>query len=124
MDLMLKNDMSFAGRLKIIRTQKGFSQSELGKRVGIHYTQVGRYENKGAQPTAEVLAKLAEALEVSADYLMNGTTDEQAETTISDKELLRQFKRLERLSEEQKYIVKELIDAFILKMELQQKLAS
>jgi len=113
--------MTFGERLKNSRLRKGFSQSDLAKEVGIHYTQVGRYENKGAQPTADILAKLADALEVSTDYLMGGTMNEQAQETISDKELLHHFKRLEKLPVEQKTIVKELIDAFLLKNELQQK---
>jgi len=61
--------MSFAARLKKARVDRGLSQTELAGMVGIHYTQVGRYENKGAQPSAEVLAN---ALGVLLDFLTNG----------------------------------------------------
>ena len=115
--------MSFSERLKKSRTERSLSQGELAKRVGVHYTQIGRYENKGAQPSADILAKLATALGVSVDFLMGGSLDDQAQDSLSDRELLRQFKRLEELPKEQKLIVKELIDAFLLKSELQQKLA-
>lgn len=115
--------MSFSERLKKSRTDRAFSQGELAKRVGVHYTQIGRYENKGAQPSADILAKLASALGVSVDFLMGGSLEDQAQDTLSDRDLLRQFQRLEELPSEQKFIVKELIDAFLLKSELQQKLA-
>ena len=94
--------MSFAQRLKKARTEKGLSQTELGNLAGIHYTQIGRYENKGAQPSAEILSKLANALGVTSDFLTNGTTDDLAQNTLSDKELLNQFKAIEKMPENDK----------------------
>lgn len=112
--------MSFAQRLKKARTDKGLSQTELGNLAGIHYTQIGRYENKGAQPSADVLSKLANVLGVSSDYLTNGSTDELAENTLSDKELLNQFKAIEKMPDTDKSVIKTLIDAFITKRRIQQ----
>src|SRR5690606_34083080 len=83
---------------------------------------IGRYENKGAQPSADILSKLADALDVTTDYLMSGSQDEMAEG-ISDKELMTQFKRIAKLPKEKKAIVKELLDAFLLKNDLREKLA-
>jgi hypothetical protein len=45
------------------------------------------------------LGKLANALEVTSDYLMNGTSDNQANNSLTDKELLNQFKIIEKLPE-------------------------
>ncbi len=115
--------MSFAKRLKRARIEKGLSQTELGKIVGVHYTQIGRYENKGAQPAADVLSKMANILEVSADFLTNGTKDDLANSTLSDKTLLNQFKAIEGFSANDKNVIKTLIDAFITKKQIQ-KLAS
>lgn len=112
--------MGFAQRLKKARTDKGLSQTELANIVGIHYTQIGRYENKGSQPSADVLSKLANALEVSSDFLTNGTSDDLADSSLTDKELLNQFKTIERLSETDKNVVKVLLDAFITKNKLKQ----
>ena len=42
---------------------------------------------------------------------------------ISDKELMTQFKRIAKLPKEKKAIVKELLDAFLLKNDLKEKLA-
>jgi hypothetical protein len=54
---------------------------------------------------------------------MDGSVNDKAQSTISDKELLSQFQRVEKLPNEKKAVVKELIDAFLLKTDLQQKLA-
>ena len=112
--------MTFSERLRKIRSEKGFSKMELGKLACIHHAQIGRYENKGAHPSADVLAKLANALGVSAEYLLNGNKDNLAENTLSDKELLSQFKAVEQMPEDEKSVVKKVIDALITKSKLKQ----
>jgi transcriptional regulator with XRE-family HTH domain len=113
----------FAERLKKVRTAKNLSQTELGGLIGVHYTQIGRYENKGAYPTADVLAKMSNALGVSSDYLINGTSDDLADSSLTDKELLNQFKKVQAFDSQDRDVVKILIDAFITKKQVQ-KLAS
>ncbi|WP_299556779.1 hypothetical protein [Seonamhaeicola sp.] len=69
------------------------------------------------------MTKLANALDVTGDFLMDGSMDDKAQNTISDKELLSQFQKVSQLSNDRKMIVKELIDAFLIKTDLQQKFA-
>ena len=88
--------------------------------MGIHYTQIGRYETKGAQPSADVLSKIANALEVSSDFLTNGTADDLADSSLTDKELLNQFKVIEKMTSEKKAVVKIFLDAFITKDKIKQ----
>ena len=94
-----------------------------GQVVGVHVTNISRYERGENRPTSEVMGKLASELDVTADYLMDGSMDDKAKEAISDKELLSQFQRVAKLSNDRKAIVKELIEAFLLKTDLQQKLA-
>ncbi len=110
--------MDFSQRLKKTRLEKGLSKSELAAQVGVHFSQIGRYEEKGALPSADVMAKMANTLEVTSDYLMNGTTDELAMNTLTDKELLNQFKAIEQMNSHDKEVVKTLIDAFITKAKI------
>lgn len=112
--------MSFSERLKKARLAKGFSKSDLAKTINVHYSQIGRYEDKGAQPSADVLAKLANALEVTSDFLMNGSSEDLAGSNLIDKELLNQFKIIEKLPEDDKNVVKVFLDAFITKGKLKQ----
>ena len=72
---------------------------------------------------AEVLKKMANALDVSTDYLMNGTTSDLAAENIQDKTLINQFNRITELSKENKIVVSKLIDAFLFQQEMKQKLA-
>jgi len=112
--------MSFSERLKKARLEKGYSKSDLAKEINVHYSQIGRYEEKGAQPSADILAKLANALEVTSDYLMNGTSDDLANSSLTDKELLNQFKMIEKMTDEKKSVVKIFLDAFITKDKIKQ----
>ena len=112
--------MSFSERHKKARLEKGYSKSDLAKEINVHYSQIGRYEEKGAQPSADILAKLANALEVTSDFLMNGTSEDLADSTLTDKELLNQFKMIEKMTEEKKSVVKIFLDAFITKDKIKQ----
>mgnify|MGYP006307359493 CR=1 FL=1 len=112
--------MTFAERLRKLRSEKGFSKIELGKIAGVHHAQIGRYENKGAHPSADVLAKLANALDISAEFLLNGNKDDLADNTLSDKELLSQFRAVEQMPDNEKSIVKKVVDALITKSKLKQ----
>ena len=95
------------------------SQSDLAEKVGISYAQIGRYETKDAQPPTKTLTAIADALGISPDYLIYGTSDEKAKTRLSDPELINQFKAIEAMDEEDKNVVKKLIDAFITKKSIQ-----
>ena len=103
----------FAVRLRTLRDQRSLSQTELGKLVDVHYTHIGRYEAGRAKPTAETLKALAESLGVTTDFLMNGATTDMAHARLTDRELLTRFQDVERLPDEDKQIVKKLLDAFL-----------
>ena len=106
-------------RIQQLRKQKELSQNELAKIVSVSYAQLSRYENKGAQPPAEVLNRFADALGTSVDFLINGDSNQKAKATLKDAELLQQFKALEELNESDKNIIKTLIDAFLTKRQIQ-----
>lgn len=56
---------------------------------------------------------------VSPDFLIYGTSDEKAKSRLTDAELLNQFKAIEGMDEDDKNVVKKLIDAFITKKQIQ-----
>lgn len=115
--------MEFKDRSKQARTKRGLSQSELASTIGVHVTNISRYERGENRPTSDVLSKLANDLGTTVDFLMSGSLHELADTQISDKELLSQFKRAEDLPQEKKKLVKEFLESFLITNELQQKLA-
>jgi transcriptional regulator with XRE-family HTH domain len=119
-----KAHISFGQRLKEQRELKGLSKGELGKLVNVHYSQIGRYERDEASPSADTLKQMANVLDVTTDFLMNGTTQDLANEKIMDKTLINQFNRISELSEENKTVVSKLIDAFLFQQEMRAKLAN
>jgi transcriptional regulator with XRE-family HTH domain len=114
--------MSLNKRLKEERSKKGLSQQKLAELTETHYSNIGRYERGDAKPSAELLSRIAQVLEVSPDYLINGTLEDKAADSISDQELLNQFKKIEKFPQEKKKVVKEFLNAFILTTNLKNQL--
>ncbi|WCT13652.1 helix-turn-helix domain-containing protein [Mucilaginibacter jinjuensis] len=84
------------------------------------YIQIGRYEMGKSVPSSDGVQKLAQALDTTTDYLMNGDHDEAVAAQLTDRELLKQFKEVEMLSPEDKHLVKTFIDAFLTKRHIQE----
>ena len=57
-------------RVKELRIKKGLSQQELGNTIGVTKVSVCGYESGSRIPNLEKLAKLADALGISTDYLL------------------------------------------------------
>ena len=114
---------TLATRLKETRDNKEISQQELAKLAGVHYTNIGRYERGDASPSADVLNKIARALEVSPYFLMNGTLENKATDMLKDERLLIQFKKIEQLPNDKKNLLIEFLDGFIFKSSISQQLS-
>ncbi len=117
-----KNDRKsdgFPTRLRDLRKQKNLSQGELAALAGCHSCHIGRYERGESRPSADALRRLADAVGVSGDYLLEGTTEEAARAHFEDRELLQQFQAVEKLPDEDKTVIKKLVDAFLMKRQIQ-----
>lgn len=62
--------MAIGERIKALRTERGWSQAELGKAVGTDSQRISRYENGKLNPSLPAVLRFAEALDVSVDYLV------------------------------------------------------
>jgi transcriptional regulator with XRE-family HTH domain len=57
-------------RLAGLRKARGLTQPSLAAKIGVHVSQLRRYEAGTSQPTLDVLRQMALALAVSADELV------------------------------------------------------
>jgi transcriptional regulator with XRE-family HTH domain len=80
------------------------------------------YERGEAVPAADILNRIAKALDVTTDYPLNGTMQDKSADAITDEELLSQFRKVEGLPTQKKKLVKEFPDAFLFKADLQKQL--
>ena len=107
--------MDFPERLTTIRKQRGMTQQSLADAVGIHVTQLSRYEGGRAQPTMGVLRELAVALRVSADALL---FEENERGPTDDMRL--QFEALARLDDKERDVVREILEGMLIKHDAEQ----
>jgi transcriptional regulator with XRE-family HTH domain len=109
----------FAHRLRALRKGKDLSQSQLGERAGLHYTHIGRFERGTSRPGGDTLMRLADALDTTSEYLIEGASDAAAAARVADRDLLRQFQAVELLPDADKIIVKTLLDAFLTRRQIE-----
>lgn len=62
-------------RIKRLRSELGHTQESLAELMGVDTRQIWRYENGESIPKGDVIVKLAEHLNTSADYLLEMTDD-------------------------------------------------
>ena len=74
----------------------------------------------GRKETLGSTEKLADVFDTTIDFLISGDKDEKVKASLKDAELLQQFKAVEQFTDDDKTVVKKLIDAFIVKKQLQQ----
>lgn len=96
--------MALADNMMLLRKKKELSQAELGKMIGTSGDVIGRYERGDISPSIDAVAKIADALEVSVDYLIGKTKMEL------DKNTMRRFEDISTLSDENKNFVINMID--------------
>lgn len=107
--------MTLGQRIKQLRKERGWTQRELEQRAGLENRNLTRYESDKVRPRLESLTKIAEALEVSVDEL----TREEPSHQFQDKELLNQFLAVEKMDEKDRFAIKRILQAMIVKSKVQ-----
>lgn len=107
LELML---MEFPQRLAALRKERGMTQQAMAEKIGIHVSQLKRYESGATQPTLEVFRKITLALSVSADALLF-EPDERGPQT---QELKLQMEAVSKLDKKEREVIRSVIDSILL----------
>jgi transcriptional regulator with XRE-family HTH domain len=67
-------DRHVGARVRMQRIVRGFSQTELGKAVGVTFQQVQKYEKGTNRVSASRLQQIANILEVTPDFFFDGAS--------------------------------------------------
>jgi len=98
-----------------LRKEQGFTQPQMAEMIGIHLTQVKRYESGQAQPSIEILKKIALAFHTTTDWLVF----EEGERDLPDG-LMLQFEAITQLPNEEQKAVRSLLEGMIVKHQTKQ----
>ena len=69
--------------IKELRKAKGISQKEMSKLLDIPYSTYSNYENNNREPSADVIKKVSDILEISTDSLIE-TAKTKSKTFIDE----------------------------------------
>jgi transcriptional regulator with XRE-family HTH domain len=72
---MAPHDPSLAERLLAARTLRGLTQTQLAQRLHLTHSSIAHFERDGREPSLRNLRHLAQALDISADYLLGLSTE-------------------------------------------------
>ena len=83
-----------SSRMREIRIAKKISQVELAKTIGVTKQSVSNWENDNIQPSIEMLCRIADALSVTADYLLGRDEKRYIEVTELSEEAIQSVQSL------------------------------
>jgi transcriptional regulator with XRE-family HTH domain len=112
--------MDFATRLAAARKERGLTQQALADRVGIHVTQIRRYEAGTSSPTLDVLKHLTVALSTSADSLLF----DDDERGPQDPGLRLHLESLDQLDPDEQAAIRTVIEGTLLRHQARRLAAS
>ena len=81
---------SLGNRIRTVRKRQGMSAAELGEKLGMSGSLVGRYERDEENPKPSTIQRFADALGVDAHWLETGIYDESL--SPEEQQLLRYFR--------------------------------
>lgn len=107
-------------RIAAARKERGMTQQQLAEQLGIAQQTLGHYEVARARIAADLLPKLAEALDVSLDELLMGhLTVRLPGKRGPASRLEQQIDAITRLPKAKQKMVAELIDSVIVKAQME-----
>lgn len=68
----------FPERLRAAREKRDLSQGDLATRTGLQASAISHFETGARKPSFDNLRRLADALDVTTDYLLGRVTDTEA----------------------------------------------
>lgn len=118
-DLHEKVDTAFPAKLRRLRQEKGWSQAQVAKQMGIEEQRISKYERGLMYPTTKIMLKLVSVFDVSLDYLLRDSNDQKF-SKLKNQELLRRIEEIGDLPVNKQKIVIEILDAFIKQYKFEQ----
>jgi transcriptional regulator with XRE-family HTH domain len=112
-------DMDIGRKISRFRKLRDWTQEELGQKMDVHKTVVSRWELGRMAPRLETLQRLAEILGIELSELADSEREEQ-----STNETTRFYRDMEALPEDDRQVVRKVLDAMLMKQRLQTALGA
>lgn len=106
-------DETVGPRLARIRKERGFTQVELAKKIGLIQSLVSDYETDRLRLSAEMAVRFALALGVSTDDLLNPKTKNKNGAKKPSLKIMRRLEEIEKLPPRRQAFVLTALDSIL-----------
>ena len=103
----------FGARLATFRKAAGYTQQELANEMSVSRRMIAYYEGETQHPPTTLLPKLAEALNISTDELLNVKRVKKTKPKPMSNRLQRKLQQIDKLGAKEKRQAMQLLDMFI-----------
>jgi len=107
-------------RIARLRKEKGLSQNELAKKMGLIQELISAYELNKRKLSAEMVARFAKALEVTCDIIIGYKTNNVKRVKLNLR-LMKRLHRIETLPEYKQKKIVSVIDSLLRDAEAKEK---
>ena len=102
-----------------LRKQRGWSQTDLAKASEVSREIIGKYERGGAVPSIEFAKRIADAFDVSLDYLVG-----EGQNAKFDKKIMKRIEELQNMKADFREHIFAMLDSVIRDYKTQQSYKS
>jgi transcriptional regulator with XRE-family HTH domain len=113
--------LPFSTRMRELRKEKGWKQIDLAEKAGIDKNMISYYENGKYIPSADALMKIAEAFDVSIDYLLIENIQKKPlrqKIDLIDSEVVELLMNFNKLTDTEKESLKNIIESLVTKNQI------
>jgi transcriptional regulator with XRE-family HTH domain len=103
---------TFGAQLSALRKARGFTQPQLAKMLDISVDMLTYYERRAKNPTAEFVAKVAKALNISADELL-GHSVKNGRKSGPPSLIEQRLQAIRQLPRERQKLLLQVLDTFL-----------
>jgi transcriptional regulator with XRE-family HTH domain len=103
----------FGETLRKIRRQKGYSLAQLAELCGISKRMIGHYETQVKRPSVDKLTKIAEALGVGIDELLETTKVPKKQKDDIPHKIMKKIRLIEKLPVRDQKMIFSMINSLI-----------
>ena len=111
--------MEIGTKIRQLRKARAWSQAELAERLAIHMNHVSKLETGKFTPSIDLLKKMTEVFEVSADFLISD--EDAADVTridLHNRSLMEKLKFIQELEEADQQAILNVLETYITKKKM------
>lgn len=117
---MKSNTLPIYKRIKELRKEKGWTQSDLAQLLKVENKMISYYENGKSIPNADTLVKIANVFNISIDYLLIEDVPKLSLERTGNNEILKHMYDINKLNEKDIELIIYMINSLVTKNQIKE----